>query len=388
MPPRSLIVILSSTFLAMAALYSPQPLLPFFSRLFGVTEAAAASLLSWSMLAMSIGPLFMGYLLQRYRPRKMLTWCVALLGSLTFLFSLATGMGWMKMVRFLQGAVLAAQLAATMTYIASAATDMRQVMAYYVGASVMGGLCGRIAAGFVTEYTDWRYFYIVLAIGLFVCSWQSMSLDDVKQLDDKKKKQPISLGTLWRVLRDGYILRLYLIVVLAFFTMTGILNFVPFRLEELSNEIGESLISLFYLGYIVGFFVSINAPRIADMMGSTFKAAGTGLGIVLAGLSIVGLPSIVAVFFSVMLVTSGFFLVHTSIATTLNRYAGAEAGNVNSLYIAIYYLGGTAGSYLPGLLYIAAGWGYFVMLLLSVLLVSISIAFTTQTPANALLKIS
>lgn len=383
MPLRSLAIIISSTFLALAVLYSPQPLLPFFSRLHGVTEAAAASLISWSMLSMGIGPLFMGYLLQRYSPRHMLSWCLALLAGLTLLFAISASLGWMKVMRFAQGAVIAAQLAATMTYIAGASTNMRQVMAYYVGAAVMGGLIGRITAGFVSEYADWRYFYFVLALALFVCSWQSLSLAEIAETPARGKRQPLSLSRLWRVLKNGYIRRLYLIVVLAFFVMTGILNFVPFRLEQLSQEIGESMISLFYLGYIVGFLVSINAPRIADMLGGTFRAAGLGMGAVLTGLVIASQPSVVAVFFAVMLVTSGFFLQHTSIATMLNRYAGPHAGDVNSLYVSIYYFGGTAGSYLPGLLYIAAGWGYFIMLLLSFMLVSASIALTTRHPADA-----
>ena len=49
--------------------------------------------------------------------------------------------------------------------------------------------------------------------------------------------------------------------------MTATLNFVPFRLEELDETLGEASIALFYLGFVVGFAVSGAAPKIAGGLG-------------------------------------------------------------------------------------------------------------------------
>ena len=368
----------------MAALYSPQPLLPFFARIFEVSEAESASLISLSPLSMSVGPLFMGVLLQRYSPRLMLLCCLAGLLVTTVTFSLLDSFLHMKWLRFTQGAIIAAQLAATMTYITSMSTRMGQVMAYYVGAAIMGGLSGRLTAGFVSEYASWRFFFAGLGVLFFFCLWQALSLPDAH----KKQRKTVKLDVFLEVLRDGYVVRMYLIIALAFFVMTGILNYIPFRLEELSPAIGESRISLFYLGFVLGCIVTINAPRIASRVGGTFNAAKIGISSVLLGLLLAFTSSIAVTFLVVTLVTCGFFLQHTSIATLLNRYAGEKAGVVNSLYISVYYFGGSAGAYLPGLVYESFDWMMFTVLLILVIVLSVFVAYSVRDHGNAFLNIS
>ena len=103
-----------------------------------------------------------------------------------------------------------------------------------------------------------------------------------------------------------------------------------------------------------------------------------GLACVASGLLIGAIDSVVAVFIAVLLVTSGFFLQHATIAGSLNSYAGDRAGDVNSLYVSFYYIGGTAGSYLPGLLYVSAGWTPFVLLLLAIVMPAALLVFGAE----------
>lgn len=386
MPGPSLRTILLSTFLGLAVLYSPQPLLPFFARLMAVSEADAATLVSWSLLAMSVGPLGVGYLLARLGTKTVYISCLVGLAVTTAAFAALEHIVLMKTVRFLQGGLIAGLLAATMTYIAQTSTRMREVMAYYVGAAVLGGLGGRITAGFIAETFSWQYFFAGLSILFLYCAWRARQLDTpAAALSAAGDRKSVSL---LRVLADRYIRRQYAVIMLAFFCSTAILNFAPFRLEQLDDTLGASIISLFYLGFIAGFLVSINAPRIADWVGGTRQAIWAGMGMVCAGLLIGILPAIGAVFIAITLVTSGFFLQHASMISLLNAYAGPYAGSVNSLYVAIYYLGGAAGAYLPGLLFLRSGWMIFTGLLIVVVLASFVISYTTRTGDVAFLKFS
>ncbi|MEM8486327.1 MAG: MFS transporter [Bacteroidota bacterium] len=380
----SLRTILLSTFLGLAALYSPQPLLPFFARLLAVSEADAATLVSWSLLAMSIGPLGVGYLLMRLGTKKVYIGCLIGLAVTTVAFAAIDHIMFMKVVRFAQGGLIAGLLASTMTYIAQVATNMREVMAYYVGASVLGGLGGRITAGMIAEHFNWQYFFAGLGLLFVYCALRAKDL----------KAPPVSAGvtrkpvSLWKVFGDRYVRRQYVVIMLAFFCPTAVLNFAPFRLEQLDETLGASIISLFYLGFIAGFFVSINAPRIADFAGGTVQAIWLGMGMVCIGLLIGLLPSIVAIFIAITLVTSGFFLQHACMVSLLNTYAGPYAGSVNSLYVSIYYLGGAAGAYLPGLIFLNAGWALYTGLLLAVVGISFAVSFTTRPAGGAFLKFS
>lgn len=55
----------------MAALYTPQPLLPVLATEFGVGEARASLLISVAMLPLAIAPIAYGFLLQRVSARHL-----------------------------------------------------------------------------------------------------------------------------------------------------------------------------------------------------------------------------------------------------------------------------------------------------------------------------
>lgn len=337
---------------------------------------------------MSIGPLVVGFLLRRFGVRQMLSWCVLLLAVSTIFIAVIPGFDAMKLMRFIQGGIIAAQLATTMTYIAGFADNMRQVMAYYVGALVSGGLIGRLSAGFITEYADWQFFFYFLGAVLIYNFVLTLQLPEVVV---EKKKDDCLDGTFSvykQILRDSFVRKLYLAIFCAFFVMTAVLNFVPFRLEALNPSIGEAVISLFYAGFLVSIVISSNAPAIADRLGGAFPTAKFSVGTSLLGLLIGLIPHAVAVFIAVLLVTSGFFLQHASIATMLNWHAGARSGQVNSLYISIYYLGGSIGSYLPGFLLIGSGWLTFSGLLIVVGVFSLLFMVRVRPTEMAFLKVS
>lgn len=381
MPRQSLFIILLGTLLAMAALYGPQPLLPLLARQFDVSEAASAALITWSLMAMAIGPLFMGLLLQRYRPRRLLLACFLGLGFSEVAFASVDGFFWLKAIRFIQGGLISALLAATMTYISATADNLRQVMAYYVGASVIGGLSGRILAGFLSENFSWRVYFALVGVLFIAAALFSLRLATTPGVARKS----FSLKRMFSVTGDRLIRKMYALIFLGFFAMTALLNFLPFRLEALDNTLGEASIALFYLGFVVGFLVSTNAPRVSDQLGGPLITVALGIALIVSGFVLALVPSVVTLFLGVTLVTCGFFLQHATIAALLNGYAADRAGDVNSLYVAIYYIGGTAGSYLPGLVYIAHGWTYFVALLLAIMAIGITVARRIQQTRHALL---
>ena len=69
--------------------------------------------------------------------------------------------------------------------------------------------------------------------------------------------------------------------------------------------------------------------------------------------------------------STGFFLVHSVLAGYLNVRAGDRSASVSGLYVAIYYTGGTLGSYLPGFVYARFGWPAFVAVLAGMIAVGL-----------------
>jgi len=372
------LLVVSGTFLGMAALYGIQPLLPLLSRSLAISETASASLITWSLLAMAVGPLVSGWAMQHMAPRRLLRVCLLLLGLSELAFASGLGFGMLKLVRLFEGLLISGLLAATMTYIIVVSKTIRQTMGYYVAASVAGGLCGRIVAGFLSQSQPWPSYFLLLG-GVTLAVGALTSLLPAEPASEPRTVRPGSLRGYLDTLQDTRLMRLYGIVFLGFFAMTGLLNYMPFRLEALDPAIGQGRISLYYLGFLLGLVVSVNAPRIAEAIGGLWPTIVTSLLVMAAGAMLAVVPAVEAMFIAVTILTAGFFLIHAVIAATLTEGTNHDAATVNSLYITIYYVGGAAGSYLPGLVYARAGWSAFLVLISILLLAGFSLTLTLRS---------
>ncbi len=371
------LLVVSGTFLGMAALYGIQPLLPLLSRSLAISETASASLITWSLLAMAVGPLVSGWAMQRMAPRRLLRLCLLLLGLSELAFASGFGFGVLKLIRLFEGLLISGVLAATMTYIILVSGTIRQTMGYYVAASVAGGLSGRIVAGFLSQAYPWPSYFLLLGGVTLVFGALTSLLPAEPAANPGAVRQGSWRGYL-KTLQDARLLRLYGIVFLGFFAMTGLLNYMPFRLEALDATMGQGRIALYYLGFLLGLVVSVNAPRIAETLGGLWPTVVTSLVVMAGGAMLAAVPSVLAVFAAVTILTSGFFLIHAVISASLTEGTTIDAATVNSLYITIYYMGGAAGSYLPGLVYAGAGWSAFLVLISGLLLASFALTLTMR----------
>ncbi len=152
------------------------------------------------------------------------------------------------------------------------------------------------------------------------------------------------------------------------------MNFLPFRLTEISSRASEFRIGLMYTGYIMGIVTSLGAVRLGRLMGGELRAIV--LGLVFFGLALFGLnlDRVMLLFLVMFLFCGAMFLVHATASGFVNRLARDNKGIVNGLYVSFYYAGGTVGSYAPGFLYRHFGWSGFILALSGVIGVSLLIA--------------
>jgi YNFM family putative membrane transporter len=357
-------VILFTTILSLSALYAPQPLLPAIVAEFGVSREAAAFLTTVCFIPLSIAPLFYGYVLESLSPRQLLRGAVLLLAASELLFFAGTSFPVLVGVRLLQGLLIPALLTSLMTYVATVTPSggVSRAMAVYVAATIVGGFLGRACSGMLATWFGWRSSFLVLAASLLVCFFLLRRLAETVP-PGLVRPTP---RTLLKVLRDRALLPIYLVVFCLFLVFAAIMNFLPFRLTELSAEASELRIGLMYTGYLLGVVSSLSAVRIGRCLGGERRAMLAGLAVLAAALVGLGVPR-VEVFFAVMFLFCGaMFLVHATATGLLNRRAGSGKGIVNGLYVAFYYAGGSIGSFLPGYAYRFFGWNGFLALLLLV----------------------
>lgn len=358
MDTRDILTVLLTTFAGMAVLYAPQPLFPALAERFGISETAVASLITWSLVPMAIAPLFVGLLMQTIAPRHVLASSASLLGATELLFAFTDLFFGAVAIRFLQGALVSMMLAATMTYVSLKAERVSRVMAFYVASSILGGLLGRLAAGYGAVWLGIPMVFVgvgAVTIGGAALAWM---LTPEPETPDRK----VELGRLTNVLRSSPLVLLYGVVFSAFFVFTALLNFVPFRVTDLGVD-GSGTAGLAYIGFILGLVAALTANQIVNKVGGQLRAVGIGSLLLASALGFALVENYLAVVGSVVVASVGFFLVHTVLSGYVNQHAGERASSVNGLYVSIYYAGGAVGSYVPGLVYEMIGWTAFLGIL-------------------------
>jgi YNFM family putative membrane transporter len=355
MTKRDILTVLLTTFMSMALLYAPQPLFPVLAERFGVSQTTIASIITWSLLPMAVAPLFVGIFMQVVSPRRVLAGSAFLLGASEVLFVMTEAFWGIVAIRFLQGALVSMLLAATMTYVSLQATRVARVMALYVASSVLGGLLGRLAAGYGAAWVGIPAVFFGIAGLTLVSAGLAWGLTP----EPRTPRRSIDLGRLADVLRTPSLTLLYGVVFSAFFVFTALLNYVPFRVSDLGVE-GTGTAGLVYVGFLLGIAASLLSHRVVELVGGTLRAVAVGSLLLAGALALAWVEALLAVMGAVIGASAGFFLLHAVLSGYVNEHAGKKASSVNGLYVAIYYAGGAAGSYVPGLLYETAGWSAFL----------------------------
>jgi YNFM family putative membrane transporter len=121
-----------------------------------------------------------------------------------------------------------------------------------------------------------------------------------------------------------------------------------------------------YFGYVMGILVSLNVRRIISLFGSETKVALCGLFLYIVGICGFMIPDHRAMFFAMFVFCTGMFMAHSLLSGYVNTLAKNKKGIANGVYISFYYLGGTIGSFAPGILYEHFGWNVFLYSLIVV----------------------
>lgn len=369
---KALPIVLLSTVLTLSALYVPQPLLPVLAEQFSVSREMAALLTTIAFIPLSLAPLIYGYLLETVTARQVLRIAFLLLGVSSLAMGFVDSYSWMLGWRLFQGLLIPAILTALMTYTSQSAAkgEVQRAMAWYIGATIVGGFAGRALSGMIASLVHWRGSFLVLGVSLLLV-W--LGLAKLPESGVVRLQRP-RLGLIREVLEKPLFLRSYLMVFCFFLAFAAVMNFLPFRLTELTPEADELRIGLAYSGYMMGVLASLNAVKIQGWCGGVKRTLILALGVYLLALALLGVPSVVVLLTTMFLFCGAMFLAHATATGLLNHMADEHKGMVNGLYVSFYYGGGALGSFLPGYIYSWFGWSGFVVVLMSVVSLALFLA--------------
>jgi MFS family permease len=159
------------------------------------------------------------------------------------------------------------------------------------------------------------------------------------------------------------------------FSLVATFTYVNFYLGDPPFSRGPALLSSIFVVYLVGVFVTPMAGRWIDRFGSRRTLTGALL-ISAAVMPLTLVHNLVCVAIGLAVCSSAVFVCQSSSTSYLQHAAPlATRSSAAGLYVAFYYLGGSVGGELPGLLWRWSGWPGCVGLVIGAQLATIAVAW-------------
>jgi len=375
-----LAVFLCGTF-AFLDLYSTQPLLPLLSRVFNATETHVALTISASTVGVAITSFLLATFGQGLQRKRMIVVSIAALSVCTVLTATATTLNVLAVWRFVQGLMTPGVFILTITYVTEEwpPLGVPRAMSAYVAGTVFGGFMGRFLGGIIAAHTSWRMVFLILgcllALGAVV-----VQLLLAKPKAPRHAPHKEIFGPILTSLRNPRLLATFGIGFCMLFTLVSVFSYITFYLAAPPFGLATQQLSYLFAVYLVGLVATLIAGGFLARYGLRHGIL-VAISLCVTGVAITLVPSLVVVAIGLATCSSGVFIAQTCANSFLRDASPAESRvSAVGLYICSYYIGGTFGGILPGVVYRHAHWPGCAVLTCGFLCVAGMLAFFGWPP--------
>lgn len=355
---RANAALLAAGFATFAALYDVQPLLPNFTHDFDVVPATASLALSVTTIALAVSLLVAGPLAERWGRKTPMIASIALTAFVTLGCAAAPTFGVLLALRLVAGVTLAGLPAIAMAYLGEEidAKSLGLAMGLYISGTGLGGMCGRLLVGVVTQAFGWRMAIVAVGVtGLACALLVSLLLPASRNFRPRRQTLRDVRGAYGGHVRDAGMPWLYAIAFLAMGSFVTIYNYLGFRLAAPPFSLREGAIGAIFSVYLAGIVASSVMGRLADAYGRR-NVMWISVVIMLAGALMTLGDSLVVIILGMAVTTWGFFGVHSLASSWVGRRALENKSHASALYLFSYYLGSSVIGTFGGLVFAEAGW--------------------------------
>ena len=361
------LAIATAGFTAFVNLYSPQALLPELSREFGVGAGTISSLMTAGTAAIAMTAPFTGALADVLGRKRLITAAAFAVVVPTLLMTLASSVPQLAVLRFVQGLLLPPIFTVAVAYVGDEwpPVEVPRVIGLFISGSSVGGFCGRFLTGVVADLFGWRASFAAVALltlaGALIVT---LALPREKSFV-RSAGFFISLRQMVSHLRNPRLLAIYAVGFGVLFNFIAAFTYVSFHLAGPPYYFTPTLLGALFATYLGG---SIAVPWVGRPI-IIFGRRRFVLGIIaiwMCGALILLAPPVAAIVAGLAIcaicgmvcqaVSTGYVI------TTAKEGRSSAAG----LYASSFYLGGSAGAFLIGLVWNAAGWTGCVVAIIAV----------------------
>ncbi|MBO8129080.1 MAG: MFS transporter [Peptococcaceae bacterium] len=369
-----------ASFIIFANIYQTQPLLPLFSRDFGVSPAVSSLAVSVTIFALGGGLLFYGPLSDMVGRRPVMLWTMALSVVPALAAPLVHDFNLLLVIRVLQGLTLAGLPSVAMAYLSEecAPKALGLGIGLYIGGNSVGGMCGRIISGVVAEHFGWRASFLVMGVmGLVGVVAFYLLLPPSRNFKPKATGIRPALAGYAGHLRNPVLLKAFFIAFFLMFTFVGVFNYVTYLLSAEPYNLSPSFLGWLFVTYAAGTVSSAVAGRLVDHLGGR-PVIACGVCIAIGALVLLHLPLLWQIVVGLLVFCCGFFAAHAAASAWVNGHTAESKASAAGLYLIFYYLGGSTGSTALGILWGLWGWDGVIGGALVVLLAALAAALSLK----------
>ncbi|MEL7833275.1 MFS transporter [Fodinibius sp. Rm-B-1B1-1] len=349
-----------------AQLYFFQPLLPALGRVFSISPAMSSLAISGGTAGMATGLFVFAFWADRWPRKQLMTACMFGTALLTMISAGAPNFAVLVVLNFVKGMVISGISAVALAYLAEEIDGnvLGFIISIYMSGNILGGMSGRVSAGFLNGWLGWRYATLVIgiigAVFAVVFLW-------VLPKSQYFQSQKIQMGYKFRqmalFLRQPMLLAMFVVAALLMGVFVSTYNYLNFRLEAPPFSLPHYLIALVYVMYTVGIWGSIAAGRWSDLYEST-TVLKTLILAISAGLLMLLSTHLWIFVVGLGVVTFGFFGAHTIASRIVSELVDSGKSTATSLYWLFYYVGSSIIGTGSGIFLSAWGWAGFIIGLL------------------------
>ncbi|WP_040167776.1 MFS transporter [Microbacterium gorillae] len=376
---RMILALFAAGVATFSQLYSVQGVLPELAVDQHVSESEAALAVSMATLGLAIAVIPWSRVADRRGRRTTMRVAIiaAVVLGLTVPFS--PTFETLLVLRFIEGLALGGIPAVALAYLAEEVAPLAAAVASgtYISGTSLGGLCGRLLSGPLSEFFTWRVgMFVVSAVAaiaglvFFLLAPAPRGFTPVVRGSDRD----IPLARkLWSCLRDPRLVALFCQGGLLMGGFVAVYNYLGFRLQAPPFLLPAAISSLLFLAYLSGTWSSAQSGRLAHDRGRYPVLLGSA-ALMLAGLIVTAWDWLPAVVLGLLIFTAGFFAAHATASGWVPVLVRTGRAQASSLYNLAYYGGSSLFGWAVGLAFQDVGWWGVVAAVATMVLLAMAIA--------------
>jgi predicted MFS family arabinose efflux permease len=234
-----------------------------------------------------------------------------------------------------------------------------RVMSFYVAGTVFGGFLGRLVGGVLAAHFGWRSVFVVLGLAGVAGAGLTQRILRPSKPRPSLPGSRSYLAPIVDNLRNPRLRATFAIGFCMLFTLVAVFSYITFYLAAAPFSLSTTQLSYLFAVYLCGLVATLAAGTVLARFGLRHGMLAA-VTLCLLGTAITLAPSLAMVAVGLATAASGVFIAQTC-ANSFLRDAAPAGSRVSAagMYICSYYIGGTVGGILPGLLWksrVLGGW--------------------------------